>query len=139
MPDHERVYVDLVGDLFHAGHVELLRAARSFGNRLVVGVLSDEVVAEYKRRPIMTLEERVAVVRACRYVDEVVAAAPDVVTVEFLREHDISLVIHGDDLGEEAIAAVYADVAAAGMLRLVPRRTDLSTTELIRRVHARPR
>ncbi len=134
MPHHERVYVDLVGGLFHAGHVELLRAARSLGDWLVVGVLSDDVVAEYKRRPIMTLEERVAVVRACRYVDEVVAAAPDVVTLAFLQEHDISMVVHGDDLSKEAIAAVYADVAAAGMLRLVPRRTGLSTTELIRRV-----
>jgi len=137
MSHRERIYVDLVGDLFHAGHVELLRAARSLGDWLVVGVLSDEVVAEYKRRPIMTLEERVAVVRACRYVDEVVAAAPDVVTLEFLREHDISLVVHGDDLTEEAIAAVYADVDAAGMLRRVPRRAGLSTTELIRRVQDR--
>lgn len=137
MPDHARVYVDLVGDLFHAGHVELLRAARSVGDWLVVGVLSDEVVAEYKRRPIMTLEERVTVVRACRYVDEVVAGAPDVATSEFLHEHDISVVVHGDDLSEEVIAAVYADVAAAGMLRLVPRRTGLSTTELIRRVQDR--
>jgi cytidyltransferase-like protein len=134
MPEHGRVYVDLVGDLFHAGHVELLRAATSFGDWLVVGVLPDDVVAAYKRRPIMTLQERVAVVRACRYVDEVVAPAPDVVTLDFLREHDISTLVHGDDLTEEAIAAVYAEVAAAGMLRLVPRRTGLSTTELIRRV-----
>lgn len=127
-----------MGDLFHAGHVELLRAARSFGDWLVVGVLSDEVVAAYKRRPIMTLEERVAVVRACRYVDEVVPAAPDVVTLEFLRVHDISAVVHGDDITDEAIATVYAEVDAAGMLRLVPRRSRLSTTELIDRVLGRP-
>lgn len=137
MAERGRVYVDVVGDLFHAGHVELLRAARSFGDSLVVGVLPDDVVAAYKRRPIMTLEERVAVVRACRYVDEVVAPAPDVVTLAFLREHDLSTLVHGDDLTEEAIAAVYAEVAAAGMLRLVPRRTGLSTTELIRRVRDR--
>jgi cytidyltransferase-like protein len=126
-----------VGDLFHAGHVELLRTARSFGDWLLVGVLSDEVAAAYKRRPIMTLEERVTVVRACRHVDDVVAGAPDVVTLEFLQEHDISVVVHGDDLSDEAIATVYSDVAAAGMLRLVPRRTGLSTTELIRRVQER--
>jgi cytidyltransferase-like protein len=137
MPGHERVYVDLVGDLFHAGHVELLRAARSFGDRLVVGVLSDDVVAAHKRRPITTLEERVAVVRACRYVDEVVPDAPDIVTLAFLREHDISVVVHGDELSDEAIATVYAEVAAAGLLRLVPRRTGLSTTELVRRVRDR--
>jgi cytidyltransferase-like protein len=137
-PDRGRVYVDLVGDLFHAGHVELLRAARSFGDWLVVGVLSDEVVAAYKRQPIMTHEERVAVVRSCRYVDEVVPAAPDVVTLQFLRDHDISVVVHGDDVSDEAIATVYAEVAAAGMLRPVPQRTRLSTTELIERVRDRP-
>jgi glycerol-3-phosphate cytidylyltransferase-like family protein len=32
MPEHKRVYVDLVGDLFHAGHVEFLRSARAFGD-----------------------------------------------------------------------------------------------------------
>jgi glycerol-3-phosphate cytidylyltransferase-like family protein len=55
----------------------------------------------------------------------------------FLREHDISVVVHGDDLSDEAIATVYAEVAAADMLQLVPRRTELSTTELIRRVRDR--
>jgi glycerol-3-phosphate cytidylyltransferase-like family protein len=52
----------------------------------------------------------------------------------FLREHDISAVVHGDDISEEAIAAVYPEVSAAGMLHLVPRRSSISTTELIRRV-----
>jgi cytidyltransferase-like protein len=134
LSEHTRVYVDMVGDLFHAGHVELLREARRFGDRLVVGVLSDEVVAQYKRRPVTTLEERVTVVRACRYVDEVIPGAPDVVTLGFLRDHDLSVVVHGDDLTEEAIATVYAEVAEAGLLRLVPRTTGVSTSELIRRV-----
>ncbi len=71
-----RVYVDMVGDLFHAGHVALLREARRHGDRLVVGVLSDDTAAAYKRRPIRTLAERVAVIESCRHVDEVVPDAP---------------------------------------------------------------
>ena len=39
-----RVYVDMVADLFHPGHVEFLRKARSFGNTLVVGIHSDDAV-----------------------------------------------------------------------------------------------
>ena len=132
-----RVYVDMVGDLFHHGHVELLRQARSFGEWLVVGVLSDEVVTAYKRRPIMTLNERVAVVRACRYVDEVIPNSPDVVTMEFLAENDLSVVVHGDDISSEVVERLFGEVAAAGRLQLVPREPGISTTEIIRRVRER--
>lgn len=131
-----RVYVDMVGDLFHAGHVALLRAARAHGDHLIVGVLSDETAAAYKRRPIMTLAERVAVVEACRYVDEVVADAPFQVDEEFLAEHDIAVVVHGDDLSPEGAGAVYGPALAAGRLAYVPRTTGISTTDLIRRVLA---
>ena len=98
MTESTRVYVDMVGDLFHAGHVALLRAARALGDELVVGVLSDETATAYKRRPIMTLDERVAVIEACRHVDEVIADAPDRLTHEFLEEHQLDLVVHGDDI-----------------------------------------
>ncbi len=92
MAQPTRVYVDMVGDLLHPGHVALLRAARDFGDQLVVGVLSDETVAAYKRRPIMTLSERVAVIEACRYVDEVIPDFPYRLTQEFLDEHDLAFV-----------------------------------------------
>ncbi|MBC7277617.1 adenylyltransferase/cytidyltransferase family protein [Nocardioides sp.] len=111
-----RVYVDMVGDLFHAGHVELLREARTHGDYLIVGVLSDETAAGYKRPPIMTLAERVAVVEACRYVDEVIADAPFRIDEAFLAEHAITTVVHGDDLSPEGAEAVYGAAVAAGKL-----------------------
>ncbi|CAB4687311.1 MAG: adenylyltransferase/cytidyltransferase family protein [Actinobacteria bacterium] len=133
-----RVYVDMVGDLFHAGHVELLRAARRHGAWLMVGVLSDETAASYKRRPIMTLAERVAVIEACRYVDEVVADAPLRLSAGFLEEHAITAVVHGDDLSDETAETVYGAAVAAGILVRVPRTPGLSTTEIIDRVRTRP-
>lgn len=129
-----RVYVDMVGDLFHAGHVSLLRDARRHGDRLVVGVLSDDTAASYKRRPIMTLAERVAVIESCRYVDEVIEDAPLQVTEEFLAEHGITTVVHGDDLSPEAAEFVYGPAAAAGKLTYVRRTGGISTTQLIQRV-----
>ena len=134
MLDPTRVYVDMVGDLFHPGHVALLRAARAFGDQLLVGVLSDETVAAYKRRPIMTLDERVAVIESCRYVDEVIPDSPNRVTREFLDEHDLALVVHGDDVGAGGFEDVYGPAIEAGLLRLVPRTGDISTTALIARV-----
>ncbi|MGC0343111.1 adenylyltransferase/cytidyltransferase family protein [Streptomyces sp. SLBN-8D4] len=136
MTEHGNVYVDMVGDLFHPGHVALLRAARDFGERLIVGVLSDEVVGRYKRKPIMTLAERVAVIEACRYVDVVVPNAPYRVTNEFLDLHGIDVVVHGDDLTADALKEVFGPVADAGKLRLVRYTAGVSTTELIRRCRA---
>lgn len=129
-----RVYVDMVGDLFHSGHVALLRAARDFGDQLVVGVLSDETVTRYKRQPIMTMDERVTVIEACRYVDEVIPDSPYRLTREFLDEHALALVVHGDDVDADGVADVYGPVFDAGLLRLVPRTGDISTTALIARV-----
>jgi len=131
-----RVYVDMVGDLFHAGHVELLRAARTHGDHVIVGVLSDESAAAYKRTPIMTLAERVAVIEACKYVDEVLADAPLRIDEEFLVEHDITAVLHGDDLSPQAAEAVYGSALGAGKLKYVPRTAGISTTALIERVLA---
>ena len=129
-----RVYVDMVGDLFHAGHVSLLREARRHGDWLVVGVLSDDTAASYKRRPIMTLAERVAVIESCRYVDEVIEDAPFRVTEAFLDEHSITTVVHGDDLSPEGAESVYGPAAAAGKLTYVRRTSGISTTQLIQRV-----
>lgn len=124
----------MVGDLFHPGHVALLQAARKFGDELVVGVLSDETVATYKRQPIMTLEERVAMIAACRYVDEVIPDSPYRLTRDFLNEHRLALVVHGDDVDADGVADVYGPALEAGLLRLVPRMGDVSTTALIARV-----
>jgi cytidyltransferase-like protein len=71
-----RVYADMVADLFHYGHVEFLQRAGELGDTLVVGIHSDATVESYKRRPVMTMRERIGVVEACRYVDEVIADAP---------------------------------------------------------------
>jgi len=129
-----RVYLDMVGDLFHAGHVALLKAARQHGGHLVVGVLSDETAAGYKRTPVMTLAERVTVVEACRYVDEVVPDAPYRVDAAFLAAHGIDVVVHGDDLSPEAAAGVYP---GAHEVAYVPRTPGVSTTEIIQRVLSR--
>jgi ethanolamine-phosphate cytidylyltransferase len=128
------VYVDMVGDLFHAGHVSLLREARRHGDWLVVGVLSDDTAASYKRRPIMTLAERVAVIESCRYVDQVIEDAPLRVTEEFLAEHEITTVVHGDDLSRKGAELVYGPAVAAGNLTYVRRTGGISTTQLIQRV-----
>ena len=132
-----RVYVDMVADLFHHGHVELLHRARELGDELIVGVHSDDTVASYKRRPVMTMEERVRVVEACRYVDEVVPGAPLKMSRAYIEQHQIDLVVHGDDLSTENIELMYRVPRDMGILRLIPYTPSISTSEILRRLEQR--
>jgi glycerol-3-phosphate cytidylyltransferase len=57
-------------DLFHVGHLNLLRAARSLCERLIVGVSTDELILASKSvRCAVPLADRMAIVQACRHVD----------------------------------------------------------------------
>ena len=129
-----RVYVDIVGDLFHSGHVEFLKKARALGDYLIVGVLADDVVQGYKREPVLTLEERVNVIQACRYVDEVIVAPPLRLTEEMVRDLDIHLVVHGDDFNKAVLEDQYGVSLKLGIFRTVPYTPGVSTTGIINRI-----
>lgn len=71
-------YVAGVFDLFHIGHLNLLRRAKAECDHLIVGVVTDEQVIENKKtKPCIPFAERMAIVQACRYVDEAVAIPAD--------------------------------------------------------------
>ena len=125
-----RVYVDGVFDLFHAGHVRLLQQARELGDDLVVGVVTDADAMTYKRAPVLTYPERVAVVRACRYADEVVEAQL-VLDAPFLEKHRIHKVVHGDDCSQSDFFAVPLEL---GIMHYLPYTRGISTTDIMNRV-----
>ena len=129
-----RVYVDMVADLFHYGHANFLRQAKQFGDHLIVGIHSDEVVSGYKRTPIMSMEERIETVSSCRYVDEVVPDAPLAVDQEWLNKHRVDLVVHGDDFSDDMRQLCYKIPIDLGILRLVSYTSEISTTEIIQRI-----
>lgn len=67
-------YTTGVFDMFHIGHLNILRQAKELCEHLIVGVSTDELVQSYKNKtPIIPFSERKAIVEACRYVDEVIA------------------------------------------------------------------
>lgn len=136
------VYCDMCGDLFHYGHVRLLqrvhKIARDEGLGLLVGVHSDEMIATYKRTPVMTLLERVEVISAIKGVDRVVVDAPVHITHEFLSMHRIELVVHAHALCEdEKYRAMYAVPRDMGIFRRLEYTNGISTTDIMERIRQR--
>lgn len=65
------IYVGMCADPIHHGHINILRIARDIG-RVVVGLLTDEAMESYKRKPILTWAQRRAVVGSIRGVEQVI-------------------------------------------------------------------
>ncbi|MGP8122169.1 MAG: adenylyltransferase/cytidyltransferase family protein [Xanthobacteraceae bacterium] len=134
------IYADVVCDLFHHGHVEFFRRARALGDRLVVGLVGDADVGSYKPAPIMTFEERAAVVEGCRFVDRVLQQpAPLHCTAEFLDKIGATYCCHGDDMTAEQLRYWYGDLVSGGRLKVVSYTPNISTRLIVARIGARVR
>ena len=139
-PDARIVYIGGAFDLFHAGHVEILKLARELGDFLLVGIHTDQTVSETRgpHRPIMNLHERSLSVLACRYVDEVIIGAPWEVSRDMITTFNISLVVHGtiaenDDFQKEE-SNPYAVPISMGIFRVLVSPLGITTTTIIRRI-----
>ena len=73
MKKYKLGYMAGVYDLFHIGHLNLIRRAKENCEYLIVGVLTDEEVLRWKpQRPFVPFEERIEIIRSIRYVDEAI-------------------------------------------------------------------
>ena len=90
-------YTTGVFDMFHIGHLNILRRAKERCDYLIVGVSTDDVVESYKhRKPIIPYEHRAAIVEAIKYVDEVVPQT-SLNKTEFLKKRHFDIMFHGDE------------------------------------------
>jgi len=90
-------YTTGVYDMFHIGHLNILRRAKEQCDYLIVGVSTDEVVEDYKNKtPIISYEDRAAIVAAIKYVDEVVPQT-SMDKLEFLKKRHFDVMFHGDE------------------------------------------
>lgn len=84
-------------DMFHIGHLNLIKNARSRCDYLIVGVNSDELVREYKRKnAVVPLVERMEIIQALRYVDEVMRIDSLDKKISWNQKH-YDLLFIGDD------------------------------------------
>ena len=130
-----RGYIPMVGDLFHIGHIKLIKTIHDLGYTVVVGVHDDKDVEQYKRTPVMTLDERVGAVQACRYVSDVITAAPVAIDEAFLATHNIDMVFHGHTPAEDDLYhAMFRVPIQLGKFTRTERTEGISTTMLIDRI-----
>ncbi len=103
-------------DLFHVGHLNILRRAKEQCDYLIAGVVSDEMLEQTKSlRPTIPLDERLDIVRSIRYVDEAVAeTVPD--KLEMWRQLGFTIFFKGDDWrGTEKGRRLEREFAAVGV------------------------
>ncbi|KAK6139725.1 hypothetical protein DH2020_026535 [Rehmannia glutinosa] len=126
-------------DLMHYGHANALRQAKALGDELVVGVVSDEEIISNKGPPVLSMQERLALVSGLKWVDEVIPNAPYEITEEFMnrlfKEHKIDYIIHGDDpcLLPDGTDA-YALAKKVGRYKQIKRTEGVSSTDIVGRI-----
>jgi glycerol-3-phosphate cytidylyltransferase len=89
-------YTTGVYDLFHVGHVNLLRNAKSLCDKLIVGVTVDELVMYKNKQSVIPFHERMEVVKSCKYVD-LVLPQNSIDKVESVKKLKASKLFVGDD------------------------------------------
>jgi len=115
MKQYKIGYTTGVYDMFHIGHLNILRAAKELCEYLIVGVSTDELVEKYKQKtPIIPFNERIEIVRAIKYVDEVVPQL-SMDKMEAWEKYHFNVIFHGDDWkGSKLYDDITKQLAAVG-------------------------
>lgn len=98
MNREKTVFMSIATDVIHGGHIEMIQRAAELG-ALTVGVLTDEVVASYKRHPLLSCEERMKIVSGLKGVAQVIEQN-DISYAAPLQALKPDYVVHGDDWRE---------------------------------------
>lgn len=133
--ENEKIWVDGCFDFAHHGHAGAMLQARLLGKELFVGVHSDEDILHNKGPVVMTLDERLTAVNACKWLTQAVPHAPYVTDPAYMAKFGCKYVVHGDDIttdvnGEDC----YKGVKDLGMFVVVKRTPNILTTDLVGRM-----
>lgn len=114
-------------DVLHIGHINLLRRARELGERLVVGLSTDEFNASKHKSALLGYEHRKTVLEAIRYVDLVIPEAAWEQKAGDVRKYNVDVFVIGDDwTGQFDFLKELCEV------RYLSRTPEISSTEIKR-------
>ena len=135
--ESKKVYVGMSSDIIHKGHINILNIASTYGE-VYVGLLSDEAIKSYKRKPIITYDDRYIVVNSLKQVNNIVKQE----TLDYtdnLMDIKPNYVVHGDDwlIGPQKKTRdkiIETLKEWGGQVIDVPYTNGISTTEIINRI-----
>ena len=114
-------------DIFHIGHLNILRRAGEMGDRLVVGISSDQLNFSKKQRyPVYPQQQRMAIVSQIKGVDEVFLEVSLERKAAYIRQFSASVLVMGDDW-----AGRFDHLRPLCEVRYLPRTPSISTTSII--------
>lgn len=119
-------------DLFHAGHIMMLKEAKSQCDYLIVGLQSDPTIdrPETKNKPIQSMFERFVQLEACKYVDEIIPYSTEKELMDILLSYPIDVRIVGEEYKDKQFTGYDLHMS----VYFNSRKHSFSTTELRKRV-----
>lgn len=126
-------YTAGVYDMFHIGHLNVIRNAKALCEHLIVAVSTDELVQNYKNKtPIIPYENRAAIVAAIKYVDAVVPQS-SMDKKQAALDNDINVMFVGDDWkGTDKWNKIEAELNSIGIQVVYLPHTDGISSSLLR-------
>ncbi len=136
------VYTDMVADLCHYGHIKWIQTIynkliKNTDNKLYVGIHDDETVMTYKRKPIMTQEERIKSISYIKLIDKIIPNAPLYISKEYIDKHNISIVCIPSNRTQEEINLMCNIPYKLNMIHYFDYDNTISTTQIINRIKQR--
>lgn len=120
-------------DMFHIGHLNLLRQAKALCDTLIVGVNSDELVQRYKNKtPVVNEHDRMEIVREMKCVDDVLLCNTLKKTEMWEKIHFDAIFIGNDWKGNERWSQTELDLAPLGAVVVYLKHTDGISSSLLR-------
>jgi glycerol-3-phosphate cytidylyltransferase len=117
-------------DVFHVGHLRIIKRARELGDYLVVGVSTDEMNFKKKgRNPVYSQKERMEIISALRYVDEVFSEESLELKRHYIQAYKVDALVMGDDW-----AGKFDEFNDICKVVYLPRTPSISTTAVIEKI-----
>lgn len=131
----DRIFHNGVFDILHTGHLNAIRQSLKLGDYLVVGVNSDADVAKVKGPTLMKIDERLALVKNLKWVNEAQPDTPYKPAMAVLEKYGCDYYAHGDEFCLDANGNVlFDDIIREDRLRLFKRTEGTSTTVITGRL-----